>query len=835
MKKNIYSSLFLFALVFIVFSKNLLASPELEQKAQQLYQNGQYDASIEQLQELLQEYQSQDDKIGQILALRNLALVYQQLGKWSSSEQALLESQKILEQIPNTQEKQRLFAQILDVQGRTQLALGQAELALETWKQATDIYEGLEDITNATQGKINQAQALQSLGLYSQAINSLTQLQTDLETKPGSLLTSRALQSLGEVWRKIGQLELSKTALQKSLAIAERLNASQEAGNSLLSLGNTARQQGNIADALSYYQQAIKVSSSPVTQIQAQLNQLNIYIEQEKGTDAANLSPQIQSKLEKLPVSQITIYNRIQLALSMIELSKLPQNLAIPNSYEIALSLVNSIEQAREIGDKRTESYGIGYLAQLYEDKQKLEEARVFTEQALLISQSINAGDLSYIWQWQLGRILKQQGNRKDAIISYTQSVNTLKFLRSDIVAISSEVQYDFRDQVEPVYRELVDLLLQPDATQENLKQARETIEALQLAELDNFFQDACLDTQPVQIDKVDQNAAIIYPILLSDRIEVIVALPNQPLLRHTTNIAQTEVENLLEKLRSSLTKPYTLREVQTLSTQVYRWLLEPVAIELAQNKSKTLVFVLDGVLRNIPMSALYDGKNYLIEKYAIALTPGLQLIEPKSLKRRELTALTAGLSESRHGFVSLSFVEQEVKEIQSVIKSRVLLNQDFTEPNLAKAIEQISFPIVHLATHGQFSSKADQTFILAYDRPISVNELDTLLRQGELRQSKAIELLVLSACETATGDKRAALGLAGVAVKAGARSTLASLWNLDDETSTLMMGQFYQKLIDPKITKAEALRTAQINVLSDERYQHPRYWAPYVLVGNWL
>jgi CHAT domain-containing protein len=834
MKKIIYSSLFLFALVCIVFSKNLLASPELEQKAQQLYQAGQYNESIEQLQELIQEYQTQDDKIGQILALRNLALVYQELGNWSSSEQALSKSQKILEGIPNTQEKQRLFAQILDVQGRTKLALGQAESALETWKQATDIYEGLGDITNATQGKINQAQALQSLGLYSQAIKSLTQLQTDLETEPDSLLKSRALQSLGEVWRKIGQLELSKTALQKSLAIAERLNSSQEAGNSLLSLGNTARQQENITDTLSYYQQAVKVSSSPATQIQAQLNQLNLYIEQEKGTEAANLIRQIQSRLEQLPVSQITIYNRIQLALSIIELSK-SQDIAIPNSNEIALSLKTSIEQAREIGDKRTESYGIGYLAQLYEDKQKLEEARVLTEQALLISQSISAGDLNYLWQWQLGRILKQQGNTKDAIVSYTQSVNTLKSLRSDLVAISSEVQYDFRDQVEPVYRELVDLLLQPNATQEDLKQARETIEALQLAELDNFFQDACLDTQPVQIDKIDQNAAIIYPILLSDRIEVIVALPNQPLLRHTTYIAQTEVENLLEKLRSSLTKPYTLREVQTLSTQVYRWIIQPVAIELAQNQSKTLVFILDGILRNIPMSALYDGKNYLIEKYAIALTPGLQLIDPKPLKRGELTALTAGLSESRHGFVSLSFVEQEVKEIQSVIKSRVLLNQDFTEPNLAKAIEQISFPIVHLATHGQFSSKADQTFILAYDRPIAVNELDTLLRQGELIQSKAIELLVLSACETATGDKRAALGLAGVAVKAGARSTLASLWNLDDETSALMMGQFYQKLIEPKITKAEALRTAQINILSDERYQHPRYWSPYVLVGNWL
>lgn len=832
MKKVIYLSLFLIALTFTVFSNLLLASPELEQQAQQLYQTGQYKESIVKLQELIQEYQTKDDKVGQILSLRNLALVYQQLGQWSSSQQALSQSLTILKQLPNTSEKQRLNAKILEVQGRNQLALGQAQLALETWREATNIYEKLGDLTQATQGKINQAQALQALGLFSQASQNLTQLQNRLANEPDSLIKSRALQSLGEVWRRIGQLDLSKTALEQSLMIAEKLNASSEIANSLLSLGNTARQQGNINEAISFYQQAIDLSPLPTTQVQAQLNLLNLYLEEKKVTETNYLIPQIQAKLENLPLTQTAIYHQIKLNLSLIELSKLQPSLLI-NFSDIAKNLGQSIQEAREIGDQRSESYGLGYLGQVYKEKQQLAEAKKLTEQALLISQRINASDLSYLWQWQLGRILKQQGNLQDAIASYTQSVNTLKSLRSDLVAISSEVQYNFRDQVEPVYRELVDLLLQANATQEDLKQARETIEALQLAELDNFFQDACLDTQSVQIDKLDQNAAIIYPIILSNRLEVIVALPNQPLLRHTTTITQTEVETLLEKLRSSLTKPYTLRETQTLSTQVYRWILEPFTTKFSSEQ--TLVFILDGALRNIPMSALYDGNNYLIEKYAIALTPGLQLIDPKPLKRGELTALTAGLSESRHGFIPLSFVEQEVKEIQSVIRTQVLLNQEFTESNLQKAIEKIAFPIVHLATHGQFSSKADQTFILAYDRPIAVNELDALLRQGELSQAKAIELLVLSACETATGDKRAALGLAGVAVKAGARSTLASLWNLDDESSALMMRQFYQQLVNPKMTKAESLRMAQLNILSDSRYQHPRYWAPYVLVGNWL
>jgi CHAT domain-containing protein len=142
---------------------------------------------------------------------------------------------------------------------------------------------------------------------------------------------------------------------------------------------------------------------------------------------------------------------------------------------------------------------------------------------------------------------------------------------------------------------------------------------------------------------------------------------------------------------------------------------------------------------------------------------------------------------------------------------------------------------VVHLATHGQFSSQADDTFILTWDNRLNAKELDTLLRVTDQSRPNAIELLVLSACQTATGDKRAALGLAGVAVRAGARSTLASLWSIDDKSSALLMSQFYRELVRTEVTKAEALRLAQLSLLQNPRYQHPRYWAPFVLVGNWL
>lgn len=207
-------------------------------------------------------------------------------------------------------------------------------------------------------------------------------------------------------------------------------------------------------------------------------------------------------------------------------------------------------------------------------------------------------------------------------------------------------------------------------------------------------------------------------------------------------------------------------------------------------------------------------------------------MIDPKPLPREEIKALTVGLSEARQGFAPLSNVPLELKQIQSEVSSQVLLNQEFTSTAFQEELKSSPFPIVHIASHGKFSSKAEETFILTWDDRINVKALDNIL-QSEPSRSNVIELLVLSACETATGDKRAALGLAGIAVRAGARSTLATLWSVNDAATANVMSQFYRELANK--TKAEALRRAQLALIQDPTYQHPVYWAPYVLVGNWL
>ena len=242
-------------------------------------------------------------------------------------------------------------------------------------------------------------------------------------------------------------------------------------------------------------------------------------------------------------------------------------------------------------------------------------------------------------------------------------------------------------------------------------------------------------------------------------------------------------------------------------------------------------------------MAVLYDKQEqkYLIQKYAIALSPSLQLVEPKPLKTVKLNALVAGIETEQtiegSSYPELPNVRQELKQVKSEVKeSEELLNQELTKANLLSEIQSNPFSVVLIATHGQFSSDPKETYITLWGEKLKVEELDSLLLARSKNRSTAIELLVLSACQTARGDKRATLGLAGVAVRAGARSTIATLWPVDDESTSNFMGELYRELdngVTNGFTKAEALQRAQIAILKQE--DRPYFWAPYVLIGNWL
>jgi CHAT domain-containing protein len=864
---------------------------QLVQQAKRLYEVGQYEQAVRSWQQVVETFAAKKDTLNQAMALSNLSLTYQQLGEWDRANQTLTESLNLLQTQSRTPEQLRILAQTNDILGQLQLATGRSQDAIDTWQQAADIYAQIANPSGMTQSRINQAHALQELGLYPKACKTLLEtlelshqtcevspksLQT-LKTKPATSINVLGLRSLGDVLRVMGTSEQSKLVLEEGLKLAQQLNSPQDIAATYLSLGNTTRVLANSEaldrseqteyrkTGLNYYERAAELSPSLTTRILAQLNQLSLLLDDNQWQDAKQLALSLKSQLRSLPPNRTGIYAQINFAQSLIKLgNRDSQNsqLKIQNSNvknpslssqsqnsdsqfptfgEIDEILATAAKQANSIGDKRTEAYANGLRGKLYELNQQWLNAENFTKQALNLAPTYTAPDLAYQFFWQMGRLRQAQDDNEGAIANYSQAVETLQSLRSDLVTISSDVQFSFRESVEPIYRELVALLLQPSSekiSQKNLDQARKVIESLQLAELDNFFRDACSDTKPTQIDQIDKTAAVFYPIILPDRLEVILALPGQPLRQYTTRLPQQEIDKTLQQLRDAVTVPryrIAIKRFLEPAQQVYDWLIRPVEAELANSGVKTLAFVPDGAFRNIPLSGLYDGKQYLVEKYSIAIAPGLQLVDPQPLARQKLQVLAFGLSEERQGFSPLPNVQSELERIKTQVESQVRINESFTSSKFKQDINSIAFPVIHLATHGQFSSSAEDTFVLTWDDRIKANDFNELLRTQEGKRKRPIELLVLSACQTAAGDNRAALGLAGVAVRAGARSTLASLWFVSDEATSLLMTQFYKELNNPQVTKAEALRRAQTVILQNQTFKHPYFWSAFVLVGNWL
>ena len=670
---------------------------------------------------------------------------------------------------------------------------------------------------------------------FEQLTQSLSQLPKTL-----SPLQVEAWLTLGDTLRNLGQLGGSQTVLE---AILTHLPDPSQKNAIAFSLGRTLEASGENELALSWYVQAATPPVSRLLQSKAKLAQLKLLIDEKAWPTAISLLPTIDQTLSQLPLSHQQIYSQINFAQRLTDLNlkqKNDQTSPLLSWEAIAARLAQAQKNAQLLGDQRGEIYAQGNLGKIYEQTQQWAIAQNLTEKALQASQGLNVPEMTYLWQWQLGRILAQQSQREPAIAAYIGAVATLQPLSQDLTA-NSEFRFTFQQDVDLVYRQFISLLLSPNAqgeiSQADLEQAREQIESLQVEELNNFFRAACLTTKSADIDELDPDAAVIYPIILPDRLAVILSLPKQPLQVFNTPLEPEQLQTAIADLRYSLVIR-SRRDFFAPSQKIYNWLLRPLEKDfLAQKNLKTLVFVLDGPLKNIPMATLHDGKQYLIEKYRVSLTPGLKLLSPQKDSPNLTQTLFAGISENSEklGFTPLTYVKQELKAIQSQMPISILLNEAFTPDALEKSLTYQSFPIVHLATHGRFSSQLQDTFIATWNELLDINQLANLLKSSNPTGDRGVDLLVLSACETAAGDERAALGLAGMAVRSGARSTIATLWSVNDQATSKLMGELYQQLASQKVTKAEALRQAQLALLEDKWYQHPFYWAPYILVGDWM
>ena len=631
-----------------------------------------------------------------------------------------------------------------------------------------------------------------------------------------------------------GQTAEGRATLERALTLAGQAGRADQVARVSNDLGNLLASQGERAQAERLYRQGLEQARAAGDTERTALLAVNLarsLHEAGRDRDAAPMLALAEKSAGALPPSG----TKTAVLISVARL----QAASKAGRGRAAANLDAAAESARASGDQRLLSYALGYRADLDASAGRKSDALARAREASHQAQLAAAPESLYRWQWQTARQLRAQGDADGAVEAYRLAVASMESARSDLTAAGRGGT--FREQAGPLYLELVDLLVTrassspAKAAQADLREAREALEQLKGAELEDYFRDDCvaaLKSKTRGIDSLDARTAAIYPIVLPDRLVVLLSLPDG-LRLHTARVGAEAVAREVERLRRALEKR-TTREYLRPARQVYDWLVRPLEADLAQAGVQTLVFVPDGALRNIPLAALHDGRDFLVTRYAIATSPGLTLTDPRPIGRTKPRVLVGALTESVQGFPPLPAVADEVAALDALYDGTVLVDNQFDSLGFGRAIERRPYSIVHMASHGEFGSSAKDTFILTHDSRITLDQLDAQLG-GTAYREQPVELLALRACQTASSDDRAALGLGGVAVKAWARSAPATLWSVSDRASTLLVGEFYQRLQDPNVNKAQALQAAQRRLLADARYRHPAYWSPFLLIGNWL
>jgi CHAT domain-containing protein len=714
-------------------------------------------------------------------------------------------------------------------------AVGSCNMAL----QEKTLIEGLELTQLESESLIEQATRLQAQGYYTASIKVLKYLLNDeadnLSSKQQILLHSR----LSDAYLAIQQLDNAQTEIEISLEMAQQSQYPDLLSHIYNNLGNfyAVNKQYSLAQE-AYDKVLTQQRNDEALYNQVLVNKVRVYLKQQNITASLDTLKTALSHTQK----HFTDATQAFRLLSLGQLGLLIHKQAPENQILIYDILQQALKLTVNSDDKRLTAYAHGYLGQLYEQSKRYKEAIQLTHQAIFLSQQMP--DLQYRWEWQRGRILLAQNDIDGALTAYRSALDYLQPIRSGLYKGQRDVSSVFLERIRPVYFGLADVLLRKSARvhdeaykQQLLLQAIDTVEKLKVAELQNYFQDECVTARertPVKADTSHlQNTAIFYPLLLPERTELLLSVYDK-IYQVSVPVNLKTMQKTIIKFQQNL-QIKTRRSYLRQSWQLYDWLIKPLESLLNKHEIDTLVFIPDGALRMIPLSALHNKEQFLIEKFAIATTPSLDLTTPSPSPRHNLSILLNGLSESVQGFAALPNVPEEIQNISNLFtQSSVLMDEAFSINKVNDSLQEMPFVIIHIASHGQFSPNPKDTFLLTYDDKITMDRLEGMLSFNDFRESR-VELLTLSACQTAVGDERAALGLAGVAIKAGARSALASLWFVNDAATAFLVTEFYKHMQDNDITKAEALRRSQVTLAEQRDFRHPVFWAPFLLIGNWL
>ncbi len=677
------------------------------------------------------------------------------------------------------------------------------------------------------------AQAHIRLGQKDEAFTVLNRAFGLIEQLPATTRTPEEIRKIAVGYRELGARRSARDTIQRSVQIAERQGTVIERIDLLSELAVLQAETEDFDNALITADKILGLLDEDDHEgiARTRVNRLKNLVHLSADIETINA----ELKLIKFRLSKIVLDKELLLDLSAVLLQA-----GLTNQFRSDISqFLDQVKTANLQSDNpRIGAFIHGYQAMISESDGEWQKALALTRKALKVSQENQLEELIYLWFWQIGRLQKSSGDYDVAVINYQRALQSVSAIRSDLLKTSYGI---FKRRVLPVYAETIDLLLHQaqratstDLEQKYLQQVQQTIETFALVEVLEYFQDDCLlPRDQMTLSDVPANTAVIYPIISKDKLITLVKLPTG-LHQYVTTVDQKILGREVRLFRESIEDlDGSEEDYHETGKQLFEWIISPLLEDLKKSQTKNLVFIPAPLLRTIPMAALYDGKKYLIEQFSIVTSLGLNLTDPHPFSLEKDALLFGGVSDAVQGFVALPGALREISEISATLGGETITNQAFTADYVSQRLAAGRYSLVHFATHGVFANEYSDSYLLAYDEKLTLDRMQSTIGKRRFLYNP-LDLLVLSACETAIGDERAALGLAGVSLKAGARATVASLWYISDEATYRLMDRFYAGLAEGQ-PKADALQAAQLSLIEDPVFSHPNFWSPYLLIGNWL
>ena len=899
----------------------------LHQEGLQLLNRGQFQEALETFQQALAIFREVGDRESEETLLKNIGAVYNKLRQYAKGLEYYQQALDIAKETGDRKKQATILGDIADVYENLGEYPKALEFYLEYYQHALAIAREKGD--RKEEGTIldDIAYVYHILGQYAEALKFRQQalaIHRKLSNRAGEAAT---LSGIGTVYDLVGQYQKALEYYQSALGIAREVGARWTEGRTLDGIGQVYYYHlKQPIKALEYYQQALKIGREVAIERGVDdrtweaftLNNIGVAL-----TDLGHYRQALETLQQSLTICREVdnryLDNRRLESFILNGIGKAYFKLGdYPKAFQ---ALQQSLLLSREAINRWTEIDTLSTIGALLEQQSQPELAIVFLKQSVNATEAIRR-DLKVLPKEQqqsytetiastyrrLADLLLKQDRVLEAqrvldllkvqeLEDYLRNVRGNQQTQQGIDYLPSEQQIIAAQnakltQVVQMGKELSALQkISPSDRTPQQEQRRREIEAAQQENLREYL-DFIRSPQIValvgqltrttggenlnpqllrslqdNLKKLAQDAVLLYPLILEDRLELVLVTPYAPPIRRTVPVKREELNRTIADFRSALTNPNS--DAKQSAQKLCNWLIQPIEAALKEANAKTIIYAPDGQLRYIPLAALYDGNQWLVQKYRINNITALSLTEWDK-KPQTMKILAGAFSQGNYSFQvggntfnfkGLPFAGQEVENLLTTVpRATKLLNRDFSKSETVARMSDYS--ILHFATHAAFvTGQPENSFILFG------NGDRATFRDVEVWPLTNIDLVVLSACETGVGGKlgngEEILGFGYLMQRAGARAAIASLWSVSDGGTQVLMNAFYTA-VENDMSKAEALRQAQIALITknlsavggprgedawievvstrtglppqvSNNLSHPSYWAPFILIGNGL